>query len=63
MMDQQQIGIMVDGAIVIQRVLAECGGNTSEAARRLGVSRVTVWKRIKKYGIDLKKVLTQQNPA
>jgi PAS domain S-box-containing protein len=28
-------------------------GNQSEAARLLGVSRVTVWKRIKKHGIDL----------
>jgi len=32
-------------------VLKACGGNRSEAARRLGVSRVTVWKRMKKYGI------------
>jgi transcriptional regulator with PAS, ATPase and Fis domain len=31
------------------------GGNQSAAARILGVSRVTIWKRIKKYGIDLKK--------
>ena len=28
-------------------------GNQSETARILGVSRVTIWKRIKKYGIDL----------
>jgi len=34
-------------------VLKKTGGNQSEAARILGVSRVTVWKRIKKYGIDL----------
>ncbi len=33
--------------------LRQVGGNQSEAARLLGVSRVTVWKRIKKYGIDL----------
>lgn len=32
-------------------------GNQSEAARRLGLSRVTVWKRIKKLGIDLKRDL------
>ena len=36
------------------RLLRECGGNQSETARRLGVSRVTVWKRIKKFRIDLK---------
>jgi DNA-binding NtrC family response regulator len=33
--------------------LRRTGGNQSEAVRLLGVSRVTVWKRIKKYGIDL----------
>ena len=35
------------------RILRQSGGNQSEAARLLGVSRVTVWKRIKKYGINL----------
>ena len=35
------------------QTLRRVGGNQSEAARLLGVSRVTVWKRIKKYGIDL----------
>jgi transcriptional regulator of acetoin/glycerol metabolism len=33
------------------RVLRQVTGNQSEAARILGVSRVTIWKRIKKYGI------------
>ncbi len=36
------------------RVLRQTSGNQSEAARLLGVSRITVWKRIKKFGIDLK---------
>jgi transcriptional regulator of acetoin/glycerol metabolism len=36
-------------------VLQETGGNKSEAARRLGVSRVTLWKWIKKYGIQIDK--------
>ena len=35
-------------------VLKQCGGNQSQAARVLGVSRVTVWKRIKNYGINLR---------
>ncbi len=35
------------------QVLREADGNQSEAARILGVSRVTIWKRIKKYGIHL----------
>jgi two-component system, NtrC family, response regulator HydG len=37
----------------LEQVLGQVGGNQSEAARILGVSRVTIWKRIKKYGIRL----------
>lgn len=33
--------------------LKQAAGNQSEAAKILGVSRVTVWKRIKKYGVSL----------
>lgn len=45
------------GAVMIDRervlaVLAEAGGNRAEAARRLGISRVTLWKRLKQYGVD-----------
>ncbi|MFC1523933.1 sigma-54 interaction domain-containing protein [Thermodesulfobacteriota bacterium] len=35
------------------RTLRMTGGNQSEAAKILGVSRVTVWKWIKKFNIDL----------
>jgi transcriptional regulator with GAF, ATPase, and Fis domain len=38
--------------------LKKTNGNQSRAARILGINRVTVWNRMKKYGIDLKKVLT-----
>ena len=34
--------------------LKESGGNQSEAARILGVNRVTIWNRMKKYGIGKK---------
>lgn len=34
--------------------LHKADGNQSRAAQSLGVTRVTVWKRIKKYGIQLK---------
>jgi len=37
------------------RLLHQTAGNQSEAARMLGVSRITIWKRIKKFGLDLKK--------
>ncbi|MEZ6042050.1 MAG: sigma 54-interacting transcriptional regulator [Planctomycetaceae bacterium] len=34
------------------RVLEETGGNKTAAARILGFSRVTMWKKVSKYGID-----------
>jgi len=39
------------------KALTEANGNQSEAARLLDVSRVTVWNRMKKFNIDLKKTL------
>jgi DNA-binding NtrC family response regulator len=38
-------------------VLRRAGGNQSKAAKMLGVSRVTIWKRMKKFGIDIKRDL------
>jgi PAS domain S-box-containing protein len=35
--------------------LEKTGGNQSEAARLLGVSRVTVWKQMKKFNLNLKR--------
>jgi two-component system response regulator HydG len=35
--------------------LQAAGGNQSQAARLLGINRVTVWNRMKKYGINLKR--------
>jgi transcriptional regulator with PAS, ATPase and Fis domain len=37
--------------------LLRTGGNQTRAAELLGINRVTVWNRMRKYGIDLKKVL------
>jgi transcriptional regulator of acetoin/glycerol metabolism len=34
------------------QALKKAGGNQTEAGRILGVSRITVWKRMKKYGIS-----------
>jgi len=52
-------GMVVDATEAQRRELIKAlqasGGNQSEAARRLGVSRVTVWKRIKKFQIDLRR--------
>jgi DNA-binding NtrC family response regulator len=39
------------------RALRQTGGNRSEAARILGISRVTVWKQINKFSIDISREL------
>jgi DNA-binding NtrC family response regulator len=36
---------------IIERTMAETGGRIGEAARRLGVSRTTLWSRMKSLGI------------
>jgi propionate catabolism operon transcriptional regulator len=36
----------------IRRVLKECGGSYREAAARLGVSRTTLWRRLKAVGVE-----------
>ncbi|GEJ57738.1 sigma 54-interacting transcriptional regulator [Anaeromyxobacter diazotrophicus] len=38
------------GPAEIRTALAACGGNRAAAARRLGISRVTLWKRLKGEG-------------
>ena len=37
--------------------LRRAGGNKSEAARILGINRVTVLNRMRKYGVDMKTVI------
>jgi len=39
-------------------ILEETGGNQSAAAKLLGVTRVTIWNRMKRYGISSKKNIT-----
>ena len=43
--------------LALIEALRKTNGNQSEAARILGVNRVTVWNRMRKHGIDLRKVL------
>jgi len=47
----------LDEKSTLIHALRKARGNQSEAARLLGVSRVTVWHRMKRYGIDLKKTV------
>jgi transcriptional regulator with PAS, ATPase and Fis domain len=37
--------------------LRQTGGNQTQAARILGINRVTVWNRMRKYNIDLNKII------
>jgi two-component system response regulator HydG len=39
--------------------LQSTGGNQSQAARLLGINRVTVWNRMRKYGINLKREINR----
>jgi len=47
-----------DEKTALVNALRQTGGNQSQAATLLGVSRVTVWHRMKKYGIDVHKLIT-----
>ena len=47
-----------DEKTALINALRQTGGNQSQAAALLGVSRVTVWHRMKKYGIDVHKLIT-----
>ena len=40
---------------ILRQQLDACEWNKAEVARRLGISRTAVWKRMKKWGIPLKK--------
>lgn len=37
---------------LIQDALQQAGGNRGKAARQLGIDRVSLWRKIKKYGLD-----------
>lgn len=39
--------------ITIMDVLEECGGNITEASRRLGIGRATLYRKMKKYQLSL----------
>jgi two-component system response regulator HydG len=47
-----------DEKTALINALRQAGGNQSQAAALLGVSRVTIWHRMKKYGIDVHKLIT-----
>ena len=38
---------------MIRRALAACGGNRTEAARRLNIHRQLLYEKMRRYGLDL----------
>jgi transcriptional regulator of acetoin/glycerol metabolism len=42
----------------IARALIDAGGNRAEAAARLGISRATIYRKIRSYGIAIKGTTT-----
>ena len=42
-----------DEKTALMEALVKCRGNQTQAARMLGVNRVTVWHRLRKHGIDI----------
>jgi len=47
-----------DEKTALINALRQTSGNQSQAAALLGVTRVTVWHRMKKHGIDVRKLIT-----
>ncbi|MCF8103992.1 MAG: hypothetical protein K9K64_00785 [Desulfohalobiaceae bacterium] len=45
----------------LMQALQKAGGNRTRAAAMLGVSRVTVWKRMKKYSIQAEDLVPEIN--
>ena len=41
----------------IERVLRETGGHVREAAKRLEISRTTLWEKMRRYGIELERTV------
>jgi len=48
---QTHLNEQIGEKALVERTLAECGGNQSEAARRLRVSRVTLIDKLKRHGL------------
>ena len=49
-----ELGVAVDALerTMIRRALRACDGNRAEAARRLGIHRQLLYKKISQYGIE-----------
>ena len=48
---------MNDEEMQLRRALADANGSPAKAAVLLGVSRMTVWRRMKKYGLTVERIV------
>jgi two-component system, NtrC family, response regulator HydG len=56
-LEEPRVPTTMEEKSALIEALVACRGNQSKAARMLGVNRVTVWHRIKKYGIDIHELM------
>ena len=51
--EESSIGTKLDAVekTVIQKALAKCGGNITQAAKELGLTRTALYRRLEKYGL------------
>jgi len=47
-------------AAMIRRALAACGGNRAEAARQLGIHRQLLYTKLRKLGLDVSEMITEE---
>jgi two-component system response regulator HydG len=47
---------MTDEERQLRQALATAKGSPTKAGEILGISRMTVWRRMKKYGIEIQRV-------
>ncbi len=55
---REACAVRVDEKTALIDALRQTGGNQSKAAALLGITRVTVWHRMKKHGIDVRKLVS-----
>lgn len=50
---------MTDEERQLREALATADGSPVKAAALLGVTRMTVWRRMRKYGVEIKRVVNR----
>ena len=48
----QEVDALAEAAVGLPEALRRAGWNRSRAARRLGIDRTTLWRKIREYGLE-----------